>query len=144
MSFVEAQRLSKEKRDNWSLLSDFEIRLGISRQFRNVDRFYLPLNLDFRGRTYPISPHLNQLGNDTSRGLLEFARGKPLGKRGLRWLKIHLANKMGYDKLPLEERHSIIEDFIPEALRIAEDPITYKEWLNFEDPWQALAAIFDL
>ena len=86
------------------MLSDFEIKLGIARSFSQVDRFYMPLNLDFRGRIYPISPHLNQLGNDLSRGLMEFANGKPLGKSGLRWLKIHLANKMGYDKLTMEER----------------------------------------
>jgi len=62
------------------LLSDFEIKLGIARQYKYIDKFYMPLNLDFRGRIYPISPHLNQLGNDLSRGLMQFARGKPLKK----------------------------------------------------------------
>jgi len=57
--------------------------------------------LDFRGRVYPIPPHLNHIGADLSRGLLEFSEGKPLGDTGLRWLKIHLANKMGKDKLSI-------------------------------------------
>jgi len=57
--------------------------------------------LDFRGRVYPIPPHLNHIGADLSRGLLEFSEGNPLGDTGLRWLKIHLANKMGKDKLSI-------------------------------------------
>ena len=55
--------------------------------------------MDFRGRVYPIPPHLNHMGCDYNRGLLLFSEGKILGKRGLYWLKIHLANKMGQDKL---------------------------------------------
>lgn len=47
--------------------------------------FYFPHNMDFRGRTYPIPPHLNHLGQDLCRGLLIFAEGKPLGPSGLRW-----------------------------------------------------------
>jgi len=41
------------------------------------------------------------MGADLARGILEFAEGKELGTHGLRWLKIHLANKIGKDKLPL-------------------------------------------
>jgi len=124
LSFLKKWRLEKEKKDNWSLLSDFEIRLGIARSFRRVERFYIPLNLDFRGRIYPISPHISQIGNDLCRGLMEFADGKPLGKGGFRWLKIHLANKMGHDKLPMQQREDIIDEMLPEILKIADDPVT--------------------
>jgi DNA-directed RNA polymerase, mitochondrial len=44
------------------------------------------------------------MGADLSRGLLVFTEGKPLGEKGLKWLKIHLANKMGKDKLSFPER----------------------------------------
>ncbi len=50
---------------------------------------------------YPIPPHLNHIGNDLSRGLLTFAKGKRLGAPGLKWLKIHCANLMGKDKAPI-------------------------------------------
>jgi len=51
---------------------------------------------------YPIPPHLNHIGNDLARGLLQFGVGKKLGKGGLRWLKIHTANLMGKDKAPID------------------------------------------
>ncbi|KAH7849548.1 hypothetical protein Vadar_019495 [Vaccinium darrowii] len=59
---------------------------------KGEDGFFHPHNLDFRGRAYPMHPHLNHLGSELCRGILEFSEGRPLGKTGLRWLKIHLAN----------------------------------------------------
>lgn len=77
------------------------LKITLARTYSKIDRFYYPQNIDFRGRVYPISPHLNHIGNDLSRGLLMFANGKKLGKTGLKWLKIHCANLMGKDKATL-------------------------------------------
>lgn len=52
--------------------------------------FWLPHNMDFRGRVYPCPPHLNHLGSDMARSLLCFAKGEPLGSNGLDWLKVSL------------------------------------------------------
>lgn len=65
--------------------------------------------MDFRGRVYPVPPHLNHIGNDLVRGLLLFGVGRKIGKNGLRWLKIHCANLMGKDKAPIEEKLNFIE-----------------------------------
>ena len=75
--------------------------LQVARKMKDEEGFYYPHNLDFRGRAYPMHPYLNHLGSDLCRGVLEFAEGRPLGKSGLRWLKIHLANLYagGVDKL---------------------------------------------
>jgi DNA-directed RNA polymerase len=54
------------------------------------ERFYGPLNIDFRGRIYPI-PHFNFTRDDRVRGLFLFADGKPIGEEGLLWLKAHVA-----------------------------------------------------
>ena len=54
------------------------------------ERFYVPLNIDFRGRIYPI-PHFNFTRDDRVRGLFLFADGKPIGEEGLLWLKAHVA-----------------------------------------------------
>jgi DNA-directed RNA polymerase len=72
--------------------------LRIADAFKDIDGFYFPHNIDFRGRTYPVPPHLNHINDDLSRGLLLFKKGCKLGKSGLRWLKIHTANLMGKDK----------------------------------------------
>ena len=41
--------------------------------------------------------HLS-IGSDIARSLLVFAKGKPLGPKGLDWLKIHLINLTGFKK----------------------------------------------
>lgn len=47
-----------------------------------------------RGRAYPISGYLTHLGDDASRGLLEFGEGRPLGPRGMRWLLIQVRARL--------------------------------------------------
>lgn len=84
---------------------------------------YLPHNLDFRGRAYPIPPHLNHIGDDLSRGLLRFAEAKPLGERGLRWLKIHLANLYGFDKANFDERVEYVMEHMPDIYDSALNPL---------------------
>lgn len=86
-----------------SLRCDFEIKLKIARQFVD-DEFYFPWNLDFRGRAYPIPPNLSVVGADLGRGLMLFSEKKPLGEIGLFWLKVHLANLFGMNKISLDVR----------------------------------------
>lgn len=120
------------------------LRLGIAQSFKNCDAIYFPHNCDFRGRVYPVPPHLNHMGPDPNRGMLEFTEGRRIGKGGLRWLKIHLANKFGKDKLPLNEREAYAESIMEMVHRIADDPKNNMDWLQADSPWQALACIFDL
>lgn len=87
------------------------------------DTIYFPHNIDFRGRAYPIPPHLNHIGNDLSRGLLIFAESKPLGERGLRWLQIHLANLYGYDKANFDERVQFVQDHLDDIYDSATKPL---------------------
>jgi len=75
------------------------------------------------------------MGADISRGILEFSDGKPLGEHGLRWLKIHLANKMGQDKIPLDARVKYVEDNMEIVHNCARDPKNHLEWLDSENPW---------
>ena len=56
-----------------------------------------------------MHPHLNHLGSDVCQGLLEFAKGRPLGKTGIYCLKIHLANLYGgVDKYSFEGRLTFV------------------------------------
>ena len=63
----------------------------VARDFAGEEAFYYPHNLDFRGRAYPMHPHLNHLGNDMCRGLLQFAEARPLGRSGLGWLYVQVS-----------------------------------------------------
>ena len=76
------------------------------------------------------------MGHDINRGILEFSEGKPMGKGGLRWLKIHLANKIGKDKLPLDDRAKYAESIMDVVHKCAEDPKSNTFWLDeAENPW---------
>lgn len=114
---------------------------------RDEEGFYYPHSLDFRGRAYPMHPHLNHLSSDLCRGILEFAEGRPLGRSGLRWLKIHLANLYagGVEKLSYDGRLAFVENHLDDIFDSAERPVDGERWwLNAEDPFQCLAACMNL
>lgn len=62
------------------------------------------------------------MGPDINRGMLEFSEGRRIGEEGLWWLKVHLANKFGKDKLPLKERAEYADSIMETVHRIADDP----------------------
>lgn len=119
-------------------------QMEIARALLN-ETFYLPHNIDFRGRAYPIPPYFHQMCADHCRGLLLFAKGKELGVHGLRWLKIHLANVYGYDKASLAEREAFADRHLDEIRDSTDHPLDGRRWwLDAEDPWQCLATSFEL
>ncbi|KAK3400353.1 mitochondrial DNA-directed RNA polymerase [Sordaria brevicollis] len=119
-------------------------QLEIARAYRD-QTFYFPHNVDFRGRAYPIPPYLNHMGADHVRGLMLFAKGKPLGESGLRWLKVHLANVYGFDKASLQERQDFADENVENIRDSVENPLNGNQWwLKAEDPWQCLATCFEL
>ncbi|KAK6128829.1 hypothetical protein DH2020_037465 [Rehmannia glutinosa] len=137
----------KENSERHSQRCDTELKLAVARKMKEEEGFFYPHNLDFRGRAYPMHPHLNHLGSDICRGILEFSEGRPLGKSGLCWLKIHLANLFanGVDKLPHEGRIAFTENHLDDIFDSADRPLEGKRWwLNAEDPFQCLAACINL
>ena len=145
--FKDKLKLIKEHQQNMethALRCEFLLRLNIAQSYKNVNSIYFPHNLDFRGRAYPIPPHLNHMGADISRGILEFADGEKLGENGLYWLKVHLANVMGKDKVSFSERIEYVDSIIDVVHRCAEDPRNSLEWIQSENPWQTLAAMRDV
>ncbi|PIN02099.1 Mitochondrial/chloroplast DNA-directed RNA polymerase RPO41 [Handroanthus impetiginosus] len=156
-SVRKAKKINQERH---SLRCDIELKLSIifvdsdeefcnqvALKMKDEEGFYYPHNLDFRGRAYPMHPHLNHLNSDLCRGILEFAEGRPLGKSGLRWLKIHLANLYGGGvyKLSYDGRLSFVENNIAEIFDSADNPLYGNRWwLKAEDPFQCLAACINL
>jgi DNA-directed RNA polymerase len=146
------RQLAKTKLDNANLHSlrcDLEYKLTVARRMSGREIFY-PFNIDFRGRAYPIPPHLNHLGNDISRGLLLFSLKKPLGASGLSWLKIHAANLFGggIDKQPTAQRIAWAEQNMEKIKQSAGNPLhldkSKRWWLKAEKPFQFLALCTEL
>uniref|UniRef100_A0A0K8SQM1 DNA-directed RNA polymerase n=1 Tax=Lygus hesperus TaxID=30085 RepID=A0A0K8SQM1_LYGHE len=137
--------MRRKKAEMYSLWCDALYRLSLAHHFR--DRiFWLPHNMDFRGRVYPCPPHLNHLGSDLSRSLLLFAKGEPLGPKGLDWLKIHVINLTGLKKRnSLEDRLQYANSILNLIIDSAENPLDgEKWWMESEEPWQTLACCIEI
>ncbi|KAK4150161.1 hypothetical protein C8A00DRAFT_18271 [Chaetomidium leptoderma] len=133
-----------EKSGLHSVRCFMNFQLEIARAFRD-QTFYFPHNLDFRGRAYPLPTYLNHMGADHMRGLLLFAKGKPLGQSGLSWLKVHLSNVYGFDKASLQEREDFATQNLENIYDSADNPLNGKRWwMDAEDPWQCLATCMEL
>ncbi|XP_038285310.1 DNA-directed RNA polymerase, mitochondrial isoform X1 [Canis lupus familiaris] len=141
----ELARCLKVAREMHSLRSDALYRLSLAQHLRHRV-FWLPHNMDFRGRTYPCPPHFNHLGSDLARALLEFAQGRPLGPHGLDWLKIHLVNLTGLKKHePLQARLVFADEVMDDILDSADRPMTGRKWwMEVDEPWQALACCMEI
>ena len=65
------------------------------------------------------------VGDDLNRGMLQFAKGVPLGQKGLDWLKIHLVTLHGAQKkASLSERLQYAEKILDDVLDSADNPLT--------------------
>ncbi|NXP08808.1 RPOM protein, partial [Thinocorus orbignyianus] len=135
----------KKAAEMHSLRMDALYKLSIANYVRDKV-FWFPHNMDFRGRTYPCPPYFNHLGNDVTRAILLFAEGRPLGPKGLDWLKIHLINLTGLKKKnALQERLEYANQIMEEILDSADRPLTGRKWwMNTDEPWQALACCMEI
>lgn len=141
----QSRRVDRRNSNLHSLRCDVHYKLQVAKEFLRREQFYYCYNLDFRGRVYPIPPHLNHMGQDMCRGMLMFGEGKPVGKRGLHWLKVHLANVYGNDKITFEDRAQWTESMMDHIQASVADPLGGSQWwLSGDSPWQVLAACKEL
>jgi len=127
-------------------------KIALATRFAPEQAIYFPHSLDFRGRVYPVPGTLNPQGDDQAKALLTFAKGKPLGSSGARWLAIHVANVFGIDKLTFEERIQWVKDHQDQILDSALNPMDGQRFWTTnpgnaakepDAPWSALAACFE-
>lgn len=147
---AEAVKILVDNRNRVSMRAELQYKLELADDLKGRP-FYLPANMDFRGRTYPIPPHLSHTGSDIARGILTFHKARPLGELGLRWLKIHLANTFGKNKLSYDQRVEWADSNLHFIKESAKNPLgtktdkTGRWWLmEAEDHWQALAACIEI
>ncbi|XP_953797.1 DNA-directed RNA polymerase (mitochondrial precursor), putative [Theileria annulata] len=130
-----------------SELSLFLRRIKIADAFANEKRLYMPLNIDFRGRMYPLSPYLNHMNDDLCRSLLLFSEKRKLGNRGLFWLKVHCSNMYGNDKISFEDRVKWVDEHIAIITELVKSPFkdfNQNFWVKADKPFQFFASCVEL
>lgn len=117
-----------------------------AQNYRDYDKFWYVYQCDFRGRFYAATAAFSPQGPDIGKALLELSEGKIMGDRGFYWMKVHLANLIGYDKELNDERVTYIDERRDQICAVARDPLGEARglWVNADKPYCALAAIFEL
>jgi DNA-directed RNA polymerase len=149
---VDSQSYDDRMDNDWRELQDtrssrvhYLQALRQARALVNEPEIYFPNNMDFRGRMYPLPGRLNHTGSDPFRALLEHAKPKLLGREGLYWLKVHLANKMGQTKISFDDRATYVDDHIEDVVESARAPLKGDRWWqDADEPMQALMACKEL
>lgn len=119
-------------------------QIFVAEKLRDEAAIYFPYQLDFRGRIYAAPTGLNPQVNDSGKGMLMFAEGKPLGEDGAFWLAVHIANLFGEDKISLEERVQWVYDNEEAILDSALSPLDGQRfWATADKPFCALAACYE-
>jgi DNA-directed RNA polymerase len=149
---------NKESRNAWAKVASKIHRRNLSTRSKRMlttkviylaekfagERIFLPCNVDFRGRVYYAPTFCNPMGNDLSRGLLQFWREEKVrNKEEARWLAIHGSNSYGNDKVSLTDREHWAYDNADMIKSIAIDPIGDLRWTEADAPFSFLAFCFE-
>eukprot|EP00804_Cyclotella_cryptica_P010684 CCRYP_005499-RB/>CCRYP_005499-RB protein AED:0.03 eAED:0.03 QI:288/1/1/1/1/1/4/386/1180 len=138
-------RFKQKNMDLHSLRCSAMLKLNQAKKFQDFGEIFFPYNVDFRGRAYPVPPHLSIVGSDLCRALLMFAHPKPLGPNGLYWLKVHLANLAGANKMSFDGRAQFADDNMDNIRAAVNDPFGGNNWwMSFDDPFQGLATCHEI
>jgi DNA-directed RNA polymerase len=137
----QGKKLKKLKRQLKQDRLQLERDLAVADSLKGAP-FYIPLNIDFRGRVYPIPP-FNYQREDHIRALFLFDCGEPIGsEQSIRRLKDHVASRWGLDKAKLPDRRQWCDenrDLIERTARLESD-----DWLKRKKPFAFLAACIEL
>lgn len=108
-------------------------------------KFYLPYEMDFRGRFYPTPAYFSTCDSDLYRSFVIFGEKKKIGTSGLRWLKIHIANLYGGTRsMTFEDRVNFCTENLSEIKNSVDDPLNSSWWKKAKNPLQFLAASNEL
>ena len=135
-----AQQIHKENKRNCTARLRVSYQLRIAKENLEFERIYFPWNCDFRGRMYAIPSYVSPQSDDLGKALITFAETKPIGEVGAYWLRVHLANCAGVDKVSNEERVSWVYEHERQIVAVAENPLDFLWWADMDSPFQFLAA----
>nr|WPM94713.1 hypothetical protein [Ceratocystis fimbriata]WPM94765.1 hypothetical protein [Ceratocystis fimbriata] len=63
---------------------------------RKLNSFYFPIFIDWKGRYYPRTSSFSYQGGDLSKSLLLFNKGVSINEKGVKRLKLYLAECYGH------------------------------------------------
>ena len=111
-------------------------------RFKDIEKWYLPWSLDYRGRAYPIPAFLTPQDTDFGKSLLKFYDQAFMTPEAEQWLAFQVAtNGYGLDKATMSERMEWTLNNHDLITRIAQDPIgNLSEWEGADSPWTFLSA----
>lgn len=123
--------------------------IDTANKMSNFNRFYFPHRSDFRGRIYPLTNvGLDPQKGDLSKALLYAANKKPLGKRGMYWLKVACATlgEFGYSKNAHPDvRATWVDENLELIRKVAQKPLeTILTWSKADAPLQFVASCMEL
>jgi DNA-directed RNA polymerase len=153
-------RMTKDgiKRANRSLVSDrltFDEDMETATVLAEQPQFYIPHNLDWRGREYAMTNFNFQRG-DLTRALFLFKDGEPIGEEGIAWLKVHVANCGDFGKVSkksYEERIKWVDENLTTIMDCSMQdwdckgplhPEALAFWTKADKPFLFLAACVEL
>lgn len=85
---------------------------------------------------YYLPNYLDPQGEDSTRALWTFSNKVQMNDDGIRWLKIHLANSWGLDKVSYDERVRWVDDNMDLIAEAAESPLRGTQgWTGADKPW---------
>lgn len=105
--------------------------------------YWFPVYFDSRGRWY-YRGLPNPQGSDLAKAVLHLHRRKPLGQRGLFWLKVHIANSYGFDKERMQDRARWTDQNWARIAAALDDPENNSEVWGKDAPWCMFAAAWEL
>ncbi len=110
---------------------------------KTQESIWFPVYLDSRGRWY-YRGLPNPQGSDLSKSVLHLADKKPLGNRGVYWLKVHIANSYGFDKVRMDDRAAWTDQHWDTIQRALDAPEDHPDVWGTDAPWCMFAAAWEL
>lgn len=131
-----------QERERIQQLQAIKNTIEMAEEFKNEPRLFFPTCVDWRYRFY-FKSRLNPQGSDLQKAMLLFSTKKPLGERGLFWLKVHCATQFGYDNKRFELRAKWFDENESIIREMLQDPLNSSVLAQADSPWCFLAACLE-
>lgn len=137
-----ARQAYNDERERKAHVIAFSQTIKYMREYSD-DTLYFPTYFDWRGRLY-FRSRINPQSSDCVKAALRFARKKRLGKRGLFWLKAHVATTYGFDKKLNVLRAAWTDEHIEQLRDAVANHIDSEFFKEADSPWCFYVAAKDL